>query len=163
MILFATTRANYQFDVLKQKTSRRKFKNGREETPLNRRRTNESRTSQDTRRVELRNLRQREQITSSMSQNKKTSRRKFKNGREETPLNRRRTNESRTSQDTRRVELRNLRQREQITSSMSQNKKTSRRKFKNGREETRTLTPKAPVPKTGASTIPPLVHKKKSW
>ena len=93
--------------------------------------------------------------------NKKTSFEVFlSNGREETPLNRRRTNESRTSQDTRRAELRNLRQREQITSSMSQNKKTSRRKFKNGREETRTLTPKAPVPKTGASTIPPLVHKK---
>ena len=96
---------------------------------------------------------------------KKTSKEVFeKFGREETPLNRRRTNESRTSQDTRRVELRNLRQREQITSSMSQNKKTSRRKFKNGREETRTLTPKAPVPKTGASTIPPLVQiNKKSW
>ena len=27
-----------------------------------------------------------------------------------------------------------------------------------GREETRTPTPKAPVPKTGASTIPPLVR-----
>ena len=44
-------------------------------------------------------------------------------------------------------------------------KKTSEEVFgKFGREETRTLTPKAPVPKTGASTIPPLVQiNKKSW
>lgn len=56
------------------------------------------------------------------------------------------------------VELLILRLREQNESSMSPNKKTSRRKFINGREETRTPTPKAPVPKTGASTIPPLVR-----
>ena len=49
----------------------------------------------------------------------------------------------------------------QFESSIKSTKKTSFEVFlSNGREETRTLTPKAPVPKTGASTIPPLVHKK---
>ncbi len=83
----------------------------------------------------------------------------MKNGREETPLNRRRQTGAvrvripegqnslicdNESKSTVRVKKR-------------ANKKTSFEVFKTGREETRTLTPKAPVPKTGASTIPPLV------
>lgn len=52
-----------------------------------------------------------------------------------------------------------LRQREQNDSSMShKQKKLPEGSLKTGREETRTPTPKAPVPKTGASTIPPLVR-----